>query len=483
MGLPKVFSNSVIYTGVTVLQQCMAFFLLPLYTAYLTPADYGITGVVGSVSSLLAIFVSLGVSAAGSRFYYKYKGDPVYARKLYGTIICAILVTTLFFGTLFIAAHKWIVDPIVGEIDFYPNVLLGLLNVLVTPLYSLYQSYLQTIQKGIKFGINAILYFLLDIGLTIALVVYWKMGATGVLTAHLVTSVVFFIHTFFSFVRHQKLGFEKGILKEIYKYSLPLLPHSLANWSNGTIDKLLVNDIRSTEDAGLYNLGRQYTGVTNTISVAINNAYVPWFYDKANDIKNNLASIRRMSEMITYAVCFISIVMSLLAKEVLDLMISNPAYDGVWKVVPFLICGVIFNSIYFFYVNVLFLKDTSMIFTITISTIFINVGLNVWLIPIFGYIGCGLASLFTFLIKSLIGVFVSMHKNKEIRFNTLYLYTIAIISSLLCISALCFDNLSLFFSLGLKLLIIIACGLFVLLKYRNEITGIVNTLKAIINNK
>lgn len=475
MALPKILSNSVIYTGVTILQRCLSFFLLPLYTAYLTPADYGITGVVTSLSALLAIFTTLGVDAAGSRFYYKYKGEPQYVRRLYGTIGSVIVINSIVFGGIFLLAHKWIIDPLVGNIDFYPYVLLGLLNVMVTPLYLLFQGYLQTIQNGMKFGINAMLNFLLHVGLTIVFVAVFKMGALGVLLAALITSLVFFIYVIFAFFRHQRIGIDKGVLKESMNYSLPLIPHTLANWSNGTIDKLLVNGIRSEADAGLYNLGRQYSSVANTLSIAVNNAYVPWFFDKANDIEHNLPSIRKMSEMITWAVCFLCMAMGLLAQDVLNLMISNPAYDGVWKVIPFLICGTIFNTIYFFYINVLFLKNTGIIFTVTISTIALNVGLNLWLIPIFGFMGCGLAFMFTFFMKSIIAVFISMRKNRQIRFRTWYLYSIGIGCSAICVSALFFEDMNIVLSLCVKLLILTVFALFIYRTYRCEFGALIHS--------
>lgn len=472
MAVPKVLSNSVIYTGVTILQRCVSFFLLPLYTAFLTPADYGITGVVTSISSLLAIFTTLGLDAAGARFYYKYNGDPAFSKRLYGTISCIILLSSLVFGGIFILAHKWIVDPLVGEIDFYPYVLLGLLNVMVTPLYLLFQGYLQTIQNGIKYGINSFLNFLFQVGLTILLVAYFKMGALGVLWAHLITAILFFIYVAFAFFRHQYIGIDKKIAKESFQYALPLLPHTLANWSNGTIDKLLVNGIRTEADAGLYNLGRQYTSVTSTISNAINSAYIPWFYEKANNLDSNIPHIRRMSEIITWVVCFLSIAMSLFAQEVLDIMISNPAYDGVWKVIPFLICGIIFNSIYFFYVNVLFLKNTGVIFTITVSSIAVNLAINLWFIPIFGFIGCGLASLFTYFAKSIFAVFVSMKKNKEIRFRTWYLYLLGTIASGICLSALLMGNMNRFLSIGIKTIVLIILAGIIFITYKKELIEI-----------
>lgn len=478
MALPKVLSNSVIYTGVTILQRCVSFILLPLYTTYLTPVDYGITGVVTSISSLLAIFTTLGLDAAGSRFYYKYKGDPEYAKRLYGTISCIILLNSLVFGGIFLLAHKWIVDPLLGDINFYPYVLLGLLNVMVTPLYLIFQGYLQTIQNGVNYGINSFLNFLFQVGLTIILVAYYKMGALGVLWAQLVTSIVFFLYVVFAFFRHQYIGIDKDIAKESFQYSLPLLPHTLANWSNGTIDRLLVNGIRSESDAGLYNLGRQYSSVVNTLSIAVNSAYVPWFYDKANDVGKNLSQIRKMSEMITWAVCFLCMTMGLVAQEVLDLMISNPAYDGVWRVIPLLIGGTIFNTIYFFYVNVLFLKNTGVIFTITVSTIAINVGLNLLLIPIYGYIGCGLAFMVTFFMKSVLAVAISMRKNREIRFRTGYLFAIGIISSLVCVSALLFENINTMMAISIKAFVILIFAAFIYFTYRNDFSEFLQSLRS-----
>lgn len=474
--VPKIFKNSIIYTGVTILQKCMSFFLLPLYTAYLTPADYGITGVVASFSGLLAIFTTLGLDAAGRRFYYKYNGEPEYVKKLFGTISCVILINSIVFGGFFIFAHKWIVDPLVGEIDFYPYVFLGLLNVIVTPLYLLFQGYLQTIQNGVKFAVNSMLNFFLHVGLTIILVAVFKMGALGVLIASLATSVVFFIYVIVAFLRFQYIGIDKTIAKESFLYSLPLLPHTLANWSNSAVDKLLVNGVRSEADAGLYNLGSQFSSVANTMSIAVNNAYVPWFFDKANDLNSNLPLIRKMSEMITWAVSFICIAMSLLSKEVLDIMVSNPAYDGVWKVIPFLICGTIFGSIYFFYVNILFLKNTGVIFTITVSTIVVNVGLNLFLIPIYGYVGCGIAFMITFFIKSVLSVVISMWKNKEIRFRTVYLYLIGFFSSAVCVSALLFENMKPLESLGVKALILIVIASYIFFTYKKDFSSITQGL-------
>ena len=86
MQIPKILQNSAIYTVIMVLQKGISFFLMPLYTAFLSPSDYGILGVVSSVSSLMAVFITLGLEAAAARFYYKYNKDEDQAKKIYGNV-------------------------------------------------------------------------------------------------------------------------------------------------------------------------------------------------------------------------------------------------------------------------------------------------------------------------------------------------------------------------------------------------------------
>ena len=72
----RLLKNSSIYSGANVLQQMLAFFLLPLYTRFLTPNDYGIISVVNSVAAFLVILLNLSLYAAVSRFYFDYKVAP-----------------------------------------------------------------------------------------------------------------------------------------------------------------------------------------------------------------------------------------------------------------------------------------------------------------------------------------------------------------------------------------------------------------------
>lgn len=472
MHIPKLLQNSAIYTLVMILQKGISFFLLPVYTMFLSPADYGILGVTSSISSFLSMFITLGLGAAAIRFYFSHDKDEEYCRLLYGSVAAVILTLSIFIGGILIAAHKYILDPMAGNISFYPYLFLGVLNTIVTPMYVLYQDYLQAHQDGIKYGINSICCFLLNIGLILLMLIVFKLGVVGVLLAQFLNSVVFFGYVFISFLMKLKIRYNKLILKSCFKYSLPLLPHMLANWSNGTLDKLLVNGIRSEADAGMYNLGQQYSSVMSFMALAINNAYVPWFYDRVKDGKRGIIRIQQLSEFAVCALSFTALMLALFAQEILDVMISNPEYDGVWKIVPFIVFAYVFQGLYFFYVNVLFLKDTKIIFTITCASVAVNIILNLWLIPSFGYAGGAIAFMLTYLIQSIFALIVSSIKNKRIRFHWVLMYSIAFIALAISLSSLFLDFGTLWTAFVVKILMLGVFSLIIAIRYKSLIKSI-----------
>lgn len=455
-----------------VLQKGIAFFLMPLYTTFLSPADYGILGVVSSISSFLSVFITLGLEAAAARFYYKNNKDTDYARRVYGNVALVILANSLLWGSIFIGGHKWIVDPIVGDIEFFPYVFIGILNVIVTPMYLLYQSYLQTRQDAAHYGINSLLCFLLQVTLTVLFLTVFKLGVFGVLLSQLMTAFVFFAYVVIVFLRKQSLKLERPILKECFKYSLPLLPHTIANWSNGTLDKLLVNGIRSKSDAGMYNVGQQYGSVMSIVANAINNAYVPWFYEKINEGKQGLKRIVQIADASICLVSLIAIALSLFAEEIFDIMISNPAYDGVWKIVPCIVFAYVFQSIYFFFVNVLFLKDTQVIFTITLAAVAVNIGLNLFLIPEWGFVGGAVACLLTYFTKSVIALIVSTVKNKDVRFNWFLMYVTAFIALTISLSSILLEFDSFWIICGIKIFMLGVFTIIIAIRYKTLLTSI-----------
>jgi O-antigen/teichoic acid export membrane protein len=421
MSTEKFLKNSGIYVIVSILQKAMMFFLLPLYTSYLSPDDYGILNVITSITSLLSMFFLLSLNGAAIRFHYNNVHNELKIKKIWGTLCTFVVINSLVLGSVFILSHKYLLEPFAKGIDFYPYLFLGILTTIVTPLYLFFQTYLQTIQNGIRFGVNIMFNFLLNVGLVILFVVGFEKGVLGVLWANLITAVVFFIYAIFAFFRKLDAGLKKEVLHPAFRYSLPLLPHSVFSWIMSMIDRVFLNNLKGKTETGLYSVGYQFGNIVGILTTAVNQAYVPWFFEQEKQGEQGRARIVKIAETLTVIYCFIALVISLFSPEILRIMVTEK-YRMAWKYIPFISFAYVFRGLYYFYVSVLFLKETKWVPIITFSAASIGLLLNIFLIPVLGGIGAGISSIISLFICSIISLLLSQKADHSIKFKWVRMY-------------------------------------------------------------
>ena len=475
MRLPKIVTNSAVYSITTLLQKGIGFFMLPLYTAFLTPEDYGVVSVVTSVSSFMAVLVMMALNGAATRFHYK-NTDDNYRKVLWGTITTIVIISSLGWGAVFFTFHRFLVDPFIGEVEFYPYAVIGLANTMITPLYLLFQCNLQARQEALHYSINTFSNFLVHVGLAVVFIAVLKMGAVGMLMANVTTSLLFFIYVLILFVPKIKIGIDKTVAKDSFKYSLPLLPHQISIWSAGSLDRLFLNDIKGKAVTGVYSVGLQFGSVISTIAYSVNQAFVPWFFQMIEKGKEGARKIEKMGLFAVLGYCLVAFSISLFAPEVLKVMVSE-GFREAWKIIPIICFAFVFHGLYFFFINILFIKDTGWVFIVTLSSMGIDILMNILLIPFWGFYGSAIACFMTYFSRSVFALFLSLKKNKEIRYNYVLMY----IAPFLFLT-LSFVNVFLV-NLPIMLTLLIKTGLFALLvglfylNFKSSIIEFKNSIK------
>lgn len=464
MKVPKIVTNSALYSFTTLLQKGASFFLLPLYTAFLTPEDYGIVNVVTSVSSFLAVLIMMSLNGAATRFHYK-NTEESYRKVLWGTITSIVFISSLGWGAVFFTLHRFLVDPFIGKIDFYPYAVIGLANTIITPLYLLFQSYLQVRQEAFHYSINTFSHFLTQVGLAIVFIAVYKMGAVGVLLSNVITSLIFFIYVLIVYIPKIKIGIDKGVAKKSFKYSLPLLPHQISIWSAGTIDRLFLNGYKGKAVTGVYSVGQQFGNVVGTIAYSVNQAFVPWFFQMIEKGKEGYRKIEKMGLFAVVGYSLIAFAISLFAPEILKIMVSEKFRDA-WQVIPILTFAFVFHGVYFFFINILFIKDTGWVFTVTLSSMIVDVLMNILLVPLWGFWGAGIACFMTYFSRSIFALILSLKKNKEIRYNYFTMYAIPLVFLALSFVNWFMTDFSILASLAIKIgfCAILALGFYLIYK-------------------
>jgi O-antigen/teichoic acid export membrane protein len=321
--IKKVIKNSAIYSGYAILVKGINFFLLPLYTIYLTTSDYGILSVIESYVGLISIFVTFALGRSATRFYFKYKNNLDDIKELWGSIIVFVLFSSIIVFLALFLFNNIFVSPFLKDVAFFPYVFLGIIPILFNPSFIIYQSSLQIQHMGKQFSLINLLRFGTRLGLILTFVIYFGYGAKGVLLSSAITSIIFFAYTAWFFFPVITLRLKRKKIIESLKFSIPLMPRSIAGWAYGMVDKILLNNIKSSADAGLYSVGFQFGFVINFIVDSVHQAYKPWVFENFEAGEQGIKNISKYICTFVLIYAYLATCLSLFGEEILKVIVSK----------------------------------------------------------------------------------------------------------------------------------------------------------------
>ena len=162
-----------------------------------------------------------------------------------------------------------------------------MISITLNAIYNIFQTTLQAKEESRKYASNNLAYFLVNLSLNLLFVVGFKKGSLGILLALAITDIIFFIYTVVVFIPTISMNIKKCYIVQALKYSLPLLPHSLSGWAVSMIDKLFLANINGLDSPAIYSNGSQFANIINVLTQAVNQAYVPWFFERMEDKEKN----------------------------------------------------------------------------------------------------------------------------------------------------------------------------------------------------
>lgn len=412
----KVILNSIVYSCSGLLLKCFSFFLLPLYTAYLTTEDYGITSVATSFINTMEFVVAFSLFSAVMRFYVDLKDDPEKLRRFYGTILVFITLSGIGFGVFLTLFRDLLSKYVFSGVDYYPIILITLISVVFSCQHTMFDNILRSQQRAMKSSVLSIAFFFVTLILNITFVVWLKMGAVGSLIASLVSYILYTVYFTIDMIltKQIKLCFDTKLLTDALKYSIPIMPHNLSTRLAALISKVLIGGTGSMSVLGVYSIAAQFGNIADTVQGYVDHAYGPWLYEKLHSREEGFkSSIRNISRLLAAAVGLFFLGISLFSQDYILLFLKEEYYDA-WRYVPLIVLVYAIKTMYYFYVGVLFYhKEASKwLFTATLSSSLVNALLSYIIIPIWGAYGSILADAVAMALRVLVVVLISLRFEK-----------------------------------------------------------------------
>ena len=467
----KLITNTSLYTIGNILPQAVGFILLPIYTRYLSPADYGIVNSMQVLSTILAVLFTLAVDRSILRLYFDYKTNKD-KRDYLGTITISIFFISISV-LLLLFVFKGIVGQIYKSIEFYPFYVYAILTSFFAVFAIVPKIYFQINEKAGKYIFFSILQFLLSTGFILWFIIGERSGAAGMLKGKMFANII--IAPVFIYVSYRTINFtfKTKILKKSLAFSLPMIPGLLSAWILNLSDRIFIERYFNLHDVGIYSLGYKIAGLVLVFTGAFYLAYTPVFYKLANSKNQETAKkdIFKYNNIYIIVVLIVVFLIALFSKEAIQLLL-DPKYFEAYKIVPIIAFAYLISQISgLFNLMIYQNKKTTQLMIIGLIGASLNILLNFLLVPLLGIYGAAYATVLSFIIIFLLSFWYAK-KCYFIPFNWRQIAQIFILFLGIIILFQFSKDINVYLVLGIKLIICVFVGLFFIKKYYTQIKEI-----------
>lgn len=382
-------SHSKNYLSAEIFTKALAFISVPIFTRLLLPNEYGILAIFSSITSIFAILLGFNIRGAVARYYYEKSND-------FAEFLGSNLLFILFFNFFAISLLYIFKDSIANFFVIIPYLfLIAILISAFTIPSNMYLACLQASKQSKKFSLISINKGILSLIISIIWVYLLKENRYyGKVYSSLLITAVFAVYMIYNLVKLSKFNFKLEHIKYSIKFGVPLIPHALSGFILTFFDRIIINQLTGSLNTGLYSFAYNVGMIMNIVVMAMTKAWVPIFYD--NLANKDFKKIDNLAYNYSKYIYFTAIGLILFSKEIVSLM-ADEKYHSALPIVPIIVIGYVGVFLYTLYGSYSFYrKKTGLISLATLFAGGINIGLNYWLIPIYGYVAAAYTTLVSY---------------------------------------------------------------------------------------
>jgi len=395
------------YGAVTVIYKVVALAMLPLYTSWLSEAEYGAIAITDIVLVFLAELFGRHLLAGMSRLYFL-ESDGRSRDAVISTTTLLVAGASCAVSALALVFHDELLPLLLGRgsSGVGPDRLSTLLTLalLTLPFRLTSQaglSYLVIQKRSRSWAGIQLAKMVLELGLRIWLLGVLGWGAEGFFVSALVGEASTSLLLTGAVLRRVGVRVRRSVLVPLVRFAAPLIPVGVVQLGLHQLDRRLVEHLAPGDLglswAGIFGLG--YLVAATPTGILLNALFTAWHpslytIEDPDERRRSLARGTTWSLLVLTGVCALT---ALAGRPIVELLAGREGFRAAWQVVPWVATGYVFWGLYSsiqlgFYSE---LRTRSLVL-VNLTALAANVALNLLLIPRFGYVGAGAATLATF---------------------------------------------------------------------------------------
>ena len=392
----KIIRNISYYTIGAMIPKVIGFFLLPLFTRYLSPTEYGIMNYTDSITIFLFAFTVLSLNTYLLRYIFDYEKEED-RKKIIGNVFLFItIINFIMFGVELVLFPKIILAFNI-KVKFHPYFFLALINNFLDIFSVVPLIIYRYNRKAINFVVVNTTKSFIQVIFSLILVLHFNMGVLGRYYGSLIANIIFFVIYIIIIYRNAILNLNLPQIKKGLMFSLPLVPSTFLDVIINAADRIILERYVPLADLGIYSVSYILGTALGIFARSSYLAFEPIVFSKIgkSDFSQTIIKIRKYYLYVIFCLSFLYVLFS---KEILLIMASSTFSSG-FKIIPIIILSTIFLSENYLFGTILMgIKKTKISLILNLIGAVINVIVNLLLIPIIGIYGAAISTLTSYLI-------------------------------------------------------------------------------------
>jgi len=389
--LGRFLRDSAFYSASAALSRGVAIILVPLYTRFLQPAEYGALDLLTVVATVVNYLVALEISQGVARVYaeartVKDKQEYVstalwFAAAAYGLFVAVALAFPLVIAERLLDSPKW--EEAVRAM---------VLAVGANGMFFLLQDLLRWQLQPMRHAVASLAYTAVSTGVGVSMVVIAHAGVSGILYGQCAGAIAGAAVSWWNGAAAEwKPTYRWVRWREMASYSAPQVISSIAAYFSLYVDRLLIKELMTLDDVGVYGVGARIASVVALLMGGFQLGLIPLVFQHHASPDTRVQMARVFRYFLAPAI-IILLVLSGFSKDLLWLF-ATAQYYGSWGVVPLLAGAMLLANMYIFVPGIFIARRTGLVAVINLGTVVVNVIGNLLLIPRFGILGAAFATL------------------------------------------------------------------------------------------
>lgn len=391
--LKSLSKDTLTYGVSTMVSRFLNFILVPFYTNFISPAEYGVIANIFAYIAILNVFFSIGMESG----YFKFASTLEVGNKKqnFSHPFIAVFFNSLILSSI-IFIFPGVFEPFfqtgMEHLDLikYTALILFFDAIVLVPF-----AYLRLNNKAKIFAMYKIINVVINVAMNLILIIGYKMGIEAILISNVAASFVTVLLLLPIIIKNLDFEFSKELLGELLRFSLPYIPAGISANIIQVINRPMLLYLTDDETTGIFTANYKLGIIMMLFVTIFDFAWRPFFLNHAKDPDAKRIFSRVMTLFIAIG-SFVCLVTSVFLPEIIK--IFGEGYRSGFYIVPVILLAYLFNGIY---VNLMpgiyFEKKTKYLPLITGIAAVLNVGINLLLIPTMGMMGAAIATLASYM--------------------------------------------------------------------------------------